>query len=103
MSGKAGKPTVRDHYRTLKEKVNVLKAKRERVAGKIEEQKKERAKRIKRLGELGVKNPDDEASIKKHMANKSKELLKAIKKTTKEVDDGIAKLDGAETQGEGAG
>jgi hypothetical protein len=105
MSGEAGgarKPTVREHYRALKDKVNLLKSKRDRVAGKIEEKKKERDKRVARLKELGVNNPDSEAAIKKHMADKSKELLKAIKKATKEVEDGIAKLDGAEDEGESA-
>lgn len=92
MPGKAGKPTVRDFYQELKTKRAQLVAQRERLAGKVEQQKKERARRIKRLKELGVKNPENEAKLKKHISEESKALLKDIKQKIKEIDDGIARL-----------
>jgi uncharacterized protein YaaN involved in tellurite resistance len=92
MPDKARKPTVREHYQELKTKRRQLESQRERIAGKIEEQKKERARKIKRLKELGVKNPEDEDKLKKHISRESKALLAEIKRNIKEVDDGIARL-----------
>jgi uncharacterized membrane protein len=85
--------SIRSQFNELKQDIDKLKTKRERLVGTLNEKMETRENQLKALRDYGMKKPEDPAYRKKFIAAKKKELLTQIKAKKKVVKDAIAKLE----------
>lgn len=84
--------SVREVYEDLTSKAEQLKSLRDERFGQLEEKKKQRADVVADLKELGVKNPDDLESVKEHVSELGKKLVKVMRNRIGEIDNAIEQI-----------